>query len=109
VPSTPVTSIIHLLEFVDQVLVMTVNPGYGGQELLPFCLEKVRELQRLRHERGLDFLISVDGGINASTIATIAASKPDVLVIGSAFFGTENKSRFVTEIMNKWEHTIGKN
>jgi len=108
VPSTPVASIIHLLEFVDQVLIMMVNPGYGGQELLPFCLEKVKELRRLRHEKGLDFLISVDGGINTSTIETIAESEPDVLVIGSAFFGSQNKNRFVAEIKSAWEHAIKK-
>ncbi|MCL2478976.1 MAG: ribulose-phosphate 3-epimerase, partial [Treponema sp.] len=69
VPSTPVSSINEILHMVDLVLVMTVNPGYGGQTLIPECLEKVKTLAKIRRERNLSFLISVDGGINPVTAA----------------------------------------
>ena len=64
-PGTPVDSIKYVLDLVDQVLVMTVNPGFGGQAFLPETMDKVRELAALREEKGLDFDIEVDGGIDA--------------------------------------------
>jgi ribulose-phosphate 3-epimerase len=86
VPSTPISALRELLPFVDLVLVMTVDPGFGGQALIPACLEKCAGLARERGERGLSFHISVDGGIKLGTIAQAAASGADVLVMGSAFF-----------------------
>lgn len=86
VPSTPVSAIREMLQYVDLVLVMTVNPGFGGQKLIPSCVEKIRELVELRKELGLDFMISVDGGVNAETIGTVADAGADVIVSGSAFF-----------------------
>lgn len=88
VPSTPLSTIEELLPFVDLVLVMTVNPGFGGQTLIPSCLEKVRRLAALRSESGLDYRISVDGGINKETAPAAVSAGADVLVIGSAFFGS---------------------
>jgi len=98
VPSTPVAAILELLPFVDLVLVMTVNPGYGGQTLLPFCLKKIRELKSLRQSLKLDFLISADGGIGLQTIAEVAVAGPEVLVVGSAFFGASDQAAFVGEM-----------
>ncbi|MBU5900157.1 ribulose-phosphate 3-epimerase, partial [Vibrio cholerae O1] len=66
---TPVEAIKHVLHLVDQVLVMTVNPGFGGQAFLPETMDKVRELVALREEKGLNFEIEVDGGIDDQTIA----------------------------------------
>ncbi|MBQ3670994.1 MAG: ribulose-phosphate 3-epimerase [Treponema sp.] len=86
VPSTPVSLLSELLGVVDLVLVMTVNPGFGGQKLIPSCLEKVRELSRIRSGRGLDFLISVDGGVNNGTVSSVVDSGADIVVSGSAFF-----------------------
>jgi ribulose-phosphate 3-epimerase len=103
VPSTPVSLIEPLLPFVDLVLVMTVNPGYGGQPVIPECFGKVRELVRLRRElrcqypqagRG-DFFISVDGGINESTAAAAREAGVDVMVAGSAFFNAPDKKALV--------------
>jgi len=85
VPSTPVGTIVPLLEFVDQVLVMTVNPGYGGQKILPFCLHKIDELRKIRERDGMNFLIAIDGGINLTTIPEIAIHQPDVLIWGAHF------------------------
>lgn len=88
VPSTPITAIIEILDQVFQVLVMTVNPGFGGQALIPGCVEKVRQLDRLRKEQGLSFRIAVDGGINRETAHVVRKAGADVLVAGSAFFSS---------------------
>jgi ribulose-phosphate 3-epimerase len=88
VPSTPLSAIEELLPFVDLVLVMTVDPGFGGQGLIGGCLDKARRLAALRAERGLSFRISLDGGVNAGTYSACAASGADVFVMGSAFFAS---------------------
>lgn len=86
-PSTPAETLTYVLPDLAQVLVMTVNPGFGGQRFLPEVARKVAVLARMREERGLDFLIAVDGGINARTGADVVALGADVLVAGSAVFG----------------------
>ncbi len=86
VPATPVTAIGEVLDIVDLVLVMTVNPGAGGQRMIPSCLEKVSKLSKTRHERGLGFRIAIDGGVNETTLAAVAGARPDILVMGSWFF-----------------------
>ncbi|MCR4790731.1 MAG: ribulose-phosphate 3-epimerase [Treponemataceae bacterium] len=86
VPSTPVSAIKELLPFVDLILVMTVNPGYGGQKLIPECLEKVKELKNIRQEKGFGYIISVDGGVNNQTLPSVLAAGTDVVVSGSSFF-----------------------
>jgi ribulose-phosphate 3-epimerase len=98
VPSTPVSLIDELIPIVDLVLVMTVNPGYGGQTLIPSCLEKVRTLAKIRKDRALAFLISVDGGINTSTAALAREAGVDVLVAGEAFFSTPDKKALVNNL-----------
>ncbi len=102
VPSTPLSSIVELLPFVDLVLIMTVNPGYGGQKLLPFCLEKIKRLKDMRSSMKLEFLISADGGIGPSTIAEVADAGPEVLVIGSAFFNAEDRDSVVRDMRNAY-------
>lgn len=91
VPSTPVSSLSEMLSEVDLVLVMTVNPGFGGQKLIPSCVEKIRQLVEIRKERNLDFKISVDGGVNSETISSVIESGADVIVSGSAFFSGKLK------------------
>jgi len=93
VPSTPAAAILELLPFADLVLVMTVNPGYGGQALIPQCLQKVRRLVSLREENGYSYLVSVDGGVNLDTAALAREAGADVLVAGEAFFGAADKAR----------------
>jgi ribulose-phosphate 3-epimerase len=100
VPSSPVSLIEELLPFLDLVLVMTVNPGFGGQTLIPGCLEKVKKLKDARTERKLDFLISVDGGIDPRTAGAALAAGADALVMGSAFFGARDKKALVQELRN---------
>jgi len=86
VPSTPAFMLQELLPELDLVLVMTVNPGFGGQKLIPSCLEKVRYLDRVRQEQGYRYLIAVDGGINQFTAPQAIQAGANVLVLGSAFF-----------------------
>lgn len=91
-PGTDLSSIESLLPFVDLVLVMTVNPGFGGQTLIPECLEKVSALSAKAKEKGYGYLVSMDGGVNRDTISASLAAGPDVLVAGSAFFGSKDKA-----------------
>lgn len=86
-PKTPVSAIEPLLDKVDMVLVMTVEPGFGGQAIIPSCLNKVRTLKCMRDRKRHNYLIQVDGGINADTVELAVAAGADVLVAGSAVFG----------------------
>lgn len=86
VPSTPVHALDEVLHRLFQVLVMTVNPGFGGQRLIERCLDKIQKLDGLRKSNGLSFRIAVDGGINRETAPLVISAGADVLVAGSAFF-----------------------
>lgn len=85
-PGTPVSALQHLLPLIDVVLVMTVNPGWGGQKLIPYTVDKVRILSDIQKKEGLDFKISVDGGINEQTVASVVDAGVDIVVSGSSFF-----------------------
>lgn len=87
VPSTPAALLGEVVELLDLALVMTVNPGYGGQRLIPRCLDKVGEVAALRQAAAASFLIQVDGGINAATAAQARRAGVDVMVVGTAFYG----------------------
>ena len=86
-PGTPVDTLIEVLPMVHHVLVMSVNPGFGGQKFLPFTLEKMAYLAELRHEMKLDFRIEVDGGVAHDTVAQVVEAGAEMLVAGSAIFG----------------------
>lgn len=90
VPSTPVSTISELLDSVDLILIMSVNPGYGGQKLIPSCVEKIKVLDKIRRDRNLSFKISVDGGVNRETVAIVKEAGVDVFVAGSAFFNASD-------------------
>ncbi|SFO19166.1 ribulose-phosphate 3-epimerase [Pseudobutyrivibrio sp. JW11] len=85
-PATPLSAISHVLEKVDMVLIMTVNPGFGGQSLIPYTLDKVRELSQLLNQKGLKIDIEVDGGINKDTIEDALDAGANIIVAGSAVF-----------------------
>lgn len=90
-PRTPLKAIETILNRVDLVLIMTVEPGFGGQALMPNTLNKVRQLAQLRKRQGLGFLIQVDGGINLKTAALASCAGANVLVAGTAVFGGDGK------------------
>ncbi|PLX84271.1 MAG: ribulose-phosphate 3-epimerase [Desulfuromonas sp.] len=87
-PATPVSSLEVILEEIDLVLVMTVNPGFGGQSFIPSCLPKIEALRREIERRGLPVELEVDGGVKTDNIGLIAGAGADVFVAGSAVFGT---------------------
>ena len=102
VPSTPAEALSEVLPFVSLVLVMTVNPGFGGQEIISQCLKKVAKLARMRQDAGLDFLIEVDGGINRATIADALGAGAQVIVAGSALFSAADPAREVAFLRRPW-------
>lgn len=89
-PGTPVESLIPVLNLVDQVLIMTVNPGFGGQAFLPECLDKVATVAKWRSEKGLSFDIEVDGGVDNTTIKAAADAGANVFVAGSYLFKAQD-------------------
>lgn len=94
-PGTSVAAIEAVLGQVDQVLVMTVNPGFGGQAFIPATLDKVRQLADLRQKNGYNYLIEVDGGVNDKTAADCLAAGADILVAGSYVFGHSNPAQAI--------------
>ncbi len=86
-PATPVETLTEVLDIVDYVLVMSVNPGFGGQKFLPGAVHKIRRLAQLREQRGLNFRIEVDGGIVLDTVGEVVRAGAEILVAGNAVFG----------------------
>jgi len=86
-PATPVDTLSEVLEIVDYVLVMSVNPGFGGQKFIPETVRKIRRLADLRLQRGLNYRIEVDGGIALDTVAEVVRAGAEILVAGNAVFG----------------------
>jgi len=89
-PATPLSSIQHVLHTMDMVVLMTVNPGFGGQSFIPAVLPKIEELKRIKDEKGMEIDIEVDGGINVENIAQVARAGANVFVAGNAVFGSSN-------------------
>jgi ribulose-phosphate 3-epimerase len=92
-PATRVDLLLDILPMVHHVLVMSVNPGFGGQEFIPFSLEKIRSLAQIRRDRGLAFRIEVDGGIAHDTVTAVVQAGADLLVAGNAVFGAGQPER----------------
>ncbi len=98
-PATPAAALSCVLEDLDLVLVMSVNPGFGGQKYIPYSTEKLKELKEIRKERGLSFDIEVDGGVNLANAKEIMAAGANMLVAGSAVFSgdlEDNIRQFLT-------------
>ena len=102
VPSTPAAALTEVLSMVSLVLVMTVNPGFGGQVMIHQCLRKVEALVQMRRDAGLDFLIEVDGGINRETIGEALNAGADVIVAGSALFSAKDPAGEVAFLRRPW-------
>ena len=88
-PATPLAALEEVLDQVDQILIMTVNPGFGGQSIIPSAINKVRRLRQMLKERGLNCAIEVDGGINTRTMGQVVQAGADILVIGAGIFAGE--------------------
>jgi len=97
-PATPIAFVEHVLHLCDVVLVMTVNPGFGGQAFLPEMLPKIRELRRLCAARGVDPAIAVDGGITAENVRQVVDAGANAIVAGSAVFGAPDYAAAIAEL-----------
>ena len=100
-PSTPVQGLEWILEDIEYVLIMSVNPGFGGQKFITNSLKKIEVLRNMIHQRNLKTLIEIDGGVNEKTIADIAAAGVDVFVAGSAIFGSGDYQKTIKSFRNK--------
>ncbi len=97
-PATPVSAVLPYLDAVNSVLVMTVEPGFGGQELIPETLDKVRELKKYIDEQHLDVDIEVDGGINEQNVGEAIAAGANIIVAGSAIFKSKTPSKVIKKM-----------
>jgi ribulose-phosphate 3-epimerase len=100
VPSTPIEALTAVLPHVDIALVMSINPGFGGQKYLPESTARIRQLDELRRKNGWKYRISVDGGVNSSTMVEAAGAGADILVTGSAFFGASDPAGYLRQLKN---------
>lgn len=101
-PATPLSAVEYILEKVDMVLIMSVNPGFGGQKLIPYTIQKIRQLKKMIDARGLKTDIEVDGGINLENVTEVMDAGANIIVAGSAVFQgdiVENTQRFL-DILN---------
>jgi ribulose-phosphate 3-epimerase len=97
-PATSLSTIDEVIKFADYVLVMSVNPGFGGQEFIPESLEKIRRLRKMIDERGLKTRIEIDGGINADNIAEVTSAGAEIIVAGSAIFAAPDPAVAVRQL-----------
>ncbi len=97
-PATSVMTLEHILPDLDMVLIMSVNPGFGGQSFIPESIEKIKKLRALADQKNPSLLIQVDGGINKDNSAEVIKSGADILVAGSAVFGAEDRKKAIKEI-----------
>lgn len=105
-PHTPIETIQHVLEDIDMVLFMTVNPGFGGQKFISSVVPKIEALSAIIKERGLSIDIEIDGGITAETIVPCAKAGANIFVAGSAIFGKEDRAAALQEIQAAGEAAI---
>jgi len=97
-PATPVSTLDEVLEIVDFVLIMSVNPGFGGQQFIPGALRKIRALDRRRRERNLPLRLEIDGGVNKDNLAEVVRAGCDWIVMGSNIFGSPDPAATLAEM-----------
>ncbi|MEO5349169.1 MAG: ribulose-phosphate 3-epimerase [Magnetococcus sp. YQC-3] len=102
-PATPVHLLGDILHLVDMVILMSVNPGFGGQSFIPYTLQKVRTMRNMIQERGLTIELEVDGGIKPSNIGAVAAAGADVFVAGSAVFSQADYAAVISQLRQNAE------
>jgi len=98
-PATPVDTLAEVLDIVDYVLVMSVNPGFGGQKFIPSTLHKMRRLAEIRNQRNRSYRIEVDGGIGHDTVADVVRAGGEILVAGNAVFGQGDPTKNTQELL----------
>lgn len=98
-PATPLVALEEALPFADFILIMSVNPGFGGQKFIHTALEKVRRLKMMIDDRGLNTRIEIDGGIDATNIAKVAEAGAEIIVAGSAVYGKGEPTKAVQELL----------
>lgn len=101
-PATPLSSLDYILEDLDLVMLMSVNPGFGGQSFIPSTLDKARALKARIDATGLEIGIEIDGGVSPATIEEISAAGVNIFVAGSAIFGADNYSQAITALKANW-------
>jgi len=106
-PATPLQTLDYILEDVDLVMIMSVNPGFGGQSFIPATLDKIRKLRSMIDERGLDVGIEVDGGVSPKTIGKIAQAGANIFVAGSAIYGCDDYGPVIDELRREAEKGYG--
>jgi ribulose-phosphate 3-epimerase len=106
-PATPLTSLEYVMDKIDMVLVMSVNPGFGGQAFIPAALEKLKQARQLIDASGLDIRLEVDGGVKLENLAAVAAAGADTFVAGSAIFGSDDYQATIAAIREKLAATGG--
>ena len=94
-PATPIVMVENVLDKVDMILIMSVNPGFGGQKFIPRALDKIRRLDEIRKANGYDFVIEVDGGVNLQNCEELKSVGTDILVAGSAVFKAESRKEAI--------------
>lgn len=94
-PATPIVMVEDVLDKVDMILIMSVNPGFGGQKFIPRALDKIRRLDEIRKANGYDFVIEVDGGVNLQNCEELKSVGTDILVAGSAVFKAEDRKKAI--------------
>jgi len=97
-PATPLSYLDYVMDKMDMILLMSVNPGFGGQKFIPNTLKKIRDLRQRITESGRDIRLEVDGGIGINNIAEVAAAGADTFVAGSAIFGSDDYARTIAEM-----------
>lgn len=102
-PGTPLSAIEEILPFVDMVLIMSVNPGFGGQSFIKTSLDKIRRLREMIDEKGYDIMIEVDGGVKVSNVKEVTDAGADMVVAGSAIFGKDDIAGAVKEFRKVFE------
>ena len=104
-PATPLSAVKYVLELADLVLVMSVNPGFGGQSFIPSSLKKIRQLADLRRAEGYSFEIEIDGGVGTANIAEISSAGADIAVAGSAVYGASDVDARVKHLLAEMNGT----
>jgi len=99
-PATPVSIICDVAEYIDLLLIMTVNPGFGGQKFISNSFRRIKEAVDIRSKLKADFLIEIDGGVNSETIVAAKKAGADVFVVGSSIFHSDNITAATTELKN---------